>query len=188
VLEVLAACLRHSNDLALHLDRDGHVLPITVFPRQHLFHTPLPLDQLYATRFDSVRLLHRPNPGDDLAAAWRRVRFDELLAQQLSMRFAYRRRRARRSPVLKVNGPLLQGFLQSLPFKLTRAQARAMQQVLQDLANVPAGLDVVAYCDCPNDVSAARLAARLRKRGLPVRVLAGGFGAWVAEGLPVQAV
>jgi len=57
VLEVLAACLRHSNDLALHLDRDGHVLPITVFPRQHLFHTPLPLDQLYATRFDSVRLL-----------------------------------------------------------------------------------------------------------------------------------
>lgn len=62
------------------------------------------------------------------------------------------------------------------------------QQVLQDLANAPAGLDVVAYCDCPNDVSAARLAARLRKRGLPVRVLAGGFGAWVAEGLPVQAV
>jgi len=76
VLEVLAACLRHSNDLALHLDRDGHVLPITVFPRQHLFHTPLPLDQLYATRFDSVRLLQveramlQPpaDPPDELSA------------------------------------------------------------------------------------------------------------------------
>lgn len=61
------------------------------------------------------------------------------------------------------------------------------RQVLQDLAKVPAGVDVVAYCDCPNDISAARLAARLRKRGLPVRVLAGGFGAWMAAGLPVQA-
>jgi len=76
VLEVLAACLRHSNDLALHLDRDGQVLPITLFPRQHLFHTPLPLDQLYATRFDSVRLLQverallQPpaDPPDELSA------------------------------------------------------------------------------------------------------------------------
>src|SRR5688500_9579076 len=59
----------------------------------------------------SVRLLHRPLPTDDLSAAWRRVKFDELLAQQLSMRFAYRARRARRAPVLTVNGPLLQRFL-----------------------------------------------------------------------------
>src|SRR5687767_3212992 len=62
----------------------------------------------------SVELLHRPPPGTDLDAlagrshpAWRRMKFDELLAQQLSMRFAYRRRRARLAPVLKINGPLL---------------------------------------------------------------------------------
>src|SRR5687767_2671036 len=88
----------------------------------------------------SVKLLHRPPPGTDLAGlanrthpAWRRVKFDELLAQQLSMRFAYRARRARRAPVLKVNGPLLESFLHSLPFKLTKAQARAMNEVLRDL-------------------------------------------------------
>lgn len=57
VLEVLAACLRHPQDLALHLDRGGHVLPLTVFPRDRLFHCPLSLEALYATRFDSVRLL-----------------------------------------------------------------------------------------------------------------------------------
>jgi ATP-dependent DNA helicase RecG len=33
----------------------------------------------------AVRLLHRPVPGVDNAAAWRRMKFDELLAQQLSM-------------------------------------------------------------------------------------------------------
>jgi ATP-dependent DNA helicase RecG len=89
---------------------------------------------------ESVKLLHRPPPGTDLAElanrthpAWRRVKFDELLAQQLSMRFAYRARRARRAPVLKVNGPLLKAFLDQLPFKLTNAQARAMNEVLRDL-------------------------------------------------------
>ena len=57
VLEVLAACLRHAQDVALHLDRDGHVLPLTIFPRERLFHTPLSQESLYTTRFDTVQLL-----------------------------------------------------------------------------------------------------------------------------------
>ena len=108
---------------------------------------------------ESVGALHRPQPGADLTAAWRRVRFDELLAQQLSMRFAYRRRRSRQAPVLKVNGPLLKSFLAELPFKLTRAQTRAMHQVLDDLAephpmqrllqgDVGSGKTVVAAIAC----------------------------------------
>jgi ATP-dependent DNA helicase RecG len=118
----------------------------------------------------SVRLLHRPLPGDDLSAAWRRVKFDELLAQQLSMRFAYRARRARRAPVLKVNGPLLQSFLQSLPFKLTKAQARAMDEVLRDLGerhpmqrllqgDVGSGKTIVAAIACLAAVDSGAQAA-----------------------------
>jgi ATP-dependent DNA helicase RecG len=82
---------------------------------------------------ESVRRLHRPPPGADLAAAWRRVKFDELLAQQLSMRFAYRRRRSRKAPVLKIDGPLLKRFLRALPFRLTAAQMRALNEVVRDL-------------------------------------------------------
>jgi len=82
---------------------------------------------------ESVQLLHRPVPGVDNGAAWRRMKFDELLAQQLSMRFAYRARRARRAPPLPGNGPLLRQFLGKLPFKLTRAQARVLNEVLADL-------------------------------------------------------
>jgi ATP-dependent DNA helicase RecG len=81
----------------------------------------------------SVQLLHRPAPGADTAAAWRRMKFDELLAQQLSMRFAYRARRSKAAPVLAGNGALLRRFLKNLPFRLTRAQARAMNEVLADL-------------------------------------------------------
>ena len=126
---------------------------------------------------ESVRLLHRPPPGIELAAladrtheAWRRMKFDELLAQQLSMRFDYRRRRARQAPVLKVNGPLLRTFLQRLPFKLTRAQSHAMNELLQDLGephpmqrllqgDVGSGKTVVAAVACLAAVDSGAQAA-----------------------------
>ena len=89
----------------------------------------------------SVHLLHRPPPGADLAAlaarshpAWQRMKFDELLAQQLSMRMAYLRRKEFRAPVFESNGALLKKFLGRLPFRLTRAQRRAMAEILRDLA------------------------------------------------------
>ena len=119
---------------------------------------------------ESVRLLHRPQPASDLEPAWRRVKFDELLAQQLSMRFAYRRRRSRQAPVLKVNGALLHGFLASLPFKLTKAQTRAMNEVLQDLqephpmqrllqGDVGSGKTIVAAIACLAAVDSGAQAA-----------------------------
>ena len=55
----------------------------------------------------SVLQLHRPLPAVDPTAlearthpAWRRMKFDELLAQQLSMRMHYRARRAQAAPPL----------------------------------------------------------------------------------------
>jgi len=126
---------------------------------------------------ESVKLLHRPPPGIDLAElanrshpAWRRVKFDELLAQQLSMRFAYRRRRTRPAPVLKVNGPLLRTFLGGLPFRLTKAQTRAMNEVLRDLrephpmqrllqGDVGSGKTIVAAIACLAAVDSGAQAA-----------------------------
>lgn len=43
--------------------------------------------------------------------------------------------------------------------------------------------EVIVYCDCPNEASAAILAKQLRSRGFGrVRPLAGGFHAWMTEG------
>lgn len=48
---------------------------------------------------------------------------------------------------------------------------------------------IVVYCGCPNEVSAAWLAARLREhRYRDVRPLLGGLDAWRAAGYEVQAV
>jgi membrane protein DedA with SNARE-associated domain/rhodanese-related sulfurtransferase len=50
-------------------------------------------------------------------------------------------------------------------------------------AEIPVHDEVVVYCDCPNEVSAAVLARDLKRRGFQrVRPLAGGFEAWRAWG------
>jgi ATP-dependent DNA helicase RecG len=88
----------------------------------------------------SVHALHRPAPDASFGALearatpeWRRMKFDELLGQQLSMRAHYRERRAHRAPMLRP-GALTQRLLASLPFALTRAQARAWRDIERDLA------------------------------------------------------
>lgn len=46
--------------------------------------------------------------------------------------------------------------------------------------------EVVVYCDCPNEASAALVARQLKAHGFRrVRPLAGGFEAWHADGRPV---
>ena len=88
----------------------------------------------------AVRLLHHPPPEvsqrllqERTHPAWRRMKFDELLAQQLSMRVHYQRRRAAGAPVLRVKGALVNALLRRLPFRLTAAQNRVLAQVRDDL-------------------------------------------------------
>ena len=93
----------------------------------------------------AVRLLHNPPPDVDAYAllerthpAWTRVKFDELLAQQLSMKRAQAARRQQGAPALPVVGPLSDALLKALPFTLTEAQQRVLQEIRTDLlANYP---------------------------------------------------
>jgi len=50
-------------------------------------------------------------------------------------------------------------------------------------------LEVVVYCDCPNEASAAIAAKHLKQAGFKkIRPLRGGFDAWVEAGHPLQRV
>ncbi|MCW5622883.1 MAG: ATP-dependent DNA helicase RecG, partial [Burkholderiales bacterium] len=106
---------------------------------------PLPADLLQAVRLSdfagSVRLLHQPPPEISAAAleqrthpAWRRIKFDELLAQQLSMRLHHRRRQSTRASALAPPAGLSRKLLADLPFRLTGAQQRCLEQIRHDLA------------------------------------------------------
>lgn len=47
--------------------------------------------------------------------------------------------------------------------------------------------EVIVYCDCPNEASAARMASQLKQLGFArVRPLAGGLEAWRLHGLPME--
>ena len=90
---------------------------------------------------DAVQLLHAPPPDysaqqllDPFLPAWQRLKFDELLAQQLSMRLAYRPRRQGKAPVMRGDGGLRERFRTVLPFSLTGAQQRVLDEICHDLA------------------------------------------------------
>jgi ATP-dependent DNA helicase RecG len=92
---------------------------------------------------DAVRFLHTPPPRLAGAAqkaldarthpAWARLKFDELLAQQLSLKAHRKARAARRAPVLTGTGALTKTLLDRVPFKLTRAQERVWREISHDL-------------------------------------------------------
>ncbi len=90
---------------------------------------------------DSVITLHHPPPAASLDAleqrthpAWRRVKFDELLAQQLSMRIHYDRRKSIGAPPLQARVALTRALLDALPFALTGSQRKAAAEISADLA------------------------------------------------------
>lgn len=123
----------------------------------------------WGTLMDAVRLLHAPPPDVNPHAlternhiAWGRLKFEELLAQQISIHQARMARRLEVAPALVVslggselgavpaqtpspppplpplrergeNQNVLAQFIAQLPFKLTGAQQRAWQLIAQDM-------------------------------------------------------
>jgi ATP-dependent DNA helicase RecG len=90
---------------------------------------------------EAIRTLHHPPPDVDahmLAErehpAWRRIKFEELLVQQLSLRRAYNARRAHEAVCLPLARTLTHTLHERLPFALTSAQQRVMNEIAADLA------------------------------------------------------
>ncbi len=90
---------------------------------------------------ESLKLLHDPPPDVALEAlesrihpAWQRVKFDELLAQQLSMRIHRRSRDAARAEPLGAGGALAARLEAELPFRLTGAQQRVLGEIRADVS------------------------------------------------------
>ena len=90
---------------------------------------------------DALVYLHRP-PIDASAQAlsershpaFLRLAFEEMLAHQLALRRLRRQRRGLRAPRLNGDGALRQRLLAQLPFALTAAQRRVVDEIAADLA------------------------------------------------------
>ncbi|MGA7180912.1 MAG: ATP-dependent DNA helicase RecG [Thiobacillaceae bacterium] len=153
---------------------------------------------------DAVRTLHHPAPGlsDSLLdngslPAFRRLVFDELLAQQLSLRLSRKHQEKLVAPELKPGFNLVERLLSLLPFNLTAAQEQAWKGIQHDLArahpmrrllqgDVGSGKTVVAALACLQTVENGWQAALMA----PTEILAEQhylkFSEWLSPlGIPV---
>jgi ATP-dependent DNA helicase RecG len=99
---------------------------------------PAPLRDRYGLMglADAVTNIHFPLDRDCLAAARRRLVFDEFFYLQLGLlNRRQTQRKAQASAIILPSGELIEHFYEILPFALTNAQQRVINDILNDLAS-----------------------------------------------------
>jgi ATP-dependent DNA helicase RecG len=128
VAGVSQAQLRSAVKAAFALEPWPDALPAAIRDAMRLMPPRQALERLHFPPADAV--LEDLQSRED--AAWVRIIFDELLAQQLSLTQARRTREQLRAPALG-SAQTVQRLLAALPFQLTDAQQRAWQGIQADL-------------------------------------------------------
>ena len=145
------------------------LLPADVVKRLHL-----------PTLREALEFVHHPPVGTslaDLAAgrhpAQRRLAFEELLAHQLSLQQLKQRMQSEPAEALRDADGMERKFIASLPFALTGAQQRVLQDVDRDLGReVPMVRLVQGDVGCGKTVIAAAAAARAVGSGRQAALMA----------------
>lgn len=128
------ANIRKAIALAIKQNELAETLPAGVYKQLGLLNINLPAFS------SSIHALHSPAPDANLSALenktapeWRRLAFDELLAQQLSMRKHYALRASIDAPSMAHSKSLISQLLKSLPFALTQSQQKVALEIGSDL-------------------------------------------------------
>ena len=130
---------------------------------------------------DALKSLHHPSPGADYEAyserrtpEWRRLKFDELLAQQLTLRYAREVKSELQAPrLLGTHSNLREKLTASLPFSLTGAQKRVLVEIYTDLAqNAPMNRLVQGDVGCGKTIVAALSALQAVDSGYQAALMA----------------
>ncbi|MBB6449336.1 ATP-dependent DNA helicase RecG [Geomicrobium halophilum] len=155
------------------------VIQQEVFPQEML---PLSFRQQYKlpTIVEALTTLHQPQTANALKHARRRIVYEEFLRFQLRMQ-AYKQtlRKNERTEPTKFNEQETLRFVDGLPFSLTNAQHRSLEEIYEDLragykmnrllqGDVGSGKTVVAACTMFAVVSAGKQAALM----VPTEILA----------------
>ena len=130
---------------------------------------------------EALKSLHHPSPGADYEAyserrtpEWRRLKFDELLAQQLTLRYAREVKSELQAPrLLGTHGNLREKLTASLPFSLTGAQKRVLVEIYTDLAqSAPMNRLVQGDVGCGKTIVAALSALQAVDSGYQAALMA----------------
>ncbi len=151
----------------------------------------------FARLGESLRAVHRPPPGSDpenpesdIARGRQRLAFDELIARHLSLRLLRQRLDADASAPMETDGHLRARFIEQLPFALTGAQARVIDEISADLekthpmqrlvqGDVGSGKTVVAAMGALQAIEAGYQVAFMAPTELLAEQHLGNFLAWL---------
>jgi len=84
---------------------------------------------------DAILQIHYPDSWEQLEAARHRLAFDEIFLLQLGLLHQKRNWKSRTGRIFDTPAEWIEGIMQNLPFSLTGAQQRAMEDVRLDLAS-----------------------------------------------------
>ncbi|MDH3273604.1 MAG: DEAD/DEAH box helicase, partial [Gammaproteobacteria bacterium] len=161
--------LRNLTNQALRIMRDAP--PSELLPKSVRERLDLPV------LVDAIVYLHRPPPDADVERmiegthpCQQRLAFEELLAHYLSLRNLRALAQTERANALAEGGSQVDKFIADLPFALTAAQQRVVDEILHDLAephpmmrliqgDVGSGKTVVAAIACLKAISCGVQAA-----------------------------
>jgi membrane protein DedA with SNARE-associated domain/rhodanese-related sulfurtransferase len=117
---------------------------------------------------------------------WERRRFYKMLRMaRISVADLYELIQAGASPVIIDVRSMTARALE--PRWIPGALHVPLQDVARQLRELPRDRDIILYCTCPSEASAARVAKILMNHGFKrVRPLFGGLDAWVAAGYAVE--
>ena len=149
----------------------------------------------YPSFADALRSIHRPGEPSDIApegAAWSRLAYDELLASQLALALLRLHMRTRAGRGSAAEGRLRGRIVKALPYALTPSQARAVTDIVADLAqpqrmlrllhgDVGSGKTVVALLAAAHVIEAGRQAAFMAPTEILARQHFATIAPWRAQ-------
>ena len=119
---------------------------------------------------------------------WERRRFYAVLDMaRINVDELYERMQGDAVPVVvDVRSPTAQGLERR---RIPGAMHVPVQEVERHVRDLPRDREIILYCTCPNEASAAQAARVLFRQGFRhVRPLRGGLDAWIAAGYAVEEV
>src|SRR5262249_53346988 len=117
---------------------------------------------------------------------WQRQRLlHELKSARITVEELRRKLEAGEKPVILDLRPKAE--LQQNPSVIQGAIHLVLEEIEQRRHEFPHDREIIVYCSCPNEVSSARLALMLQRKGFTqVRPLLGGIHAWRERNYPVD--
>jgi membrane protein DedA with SNARE-associated domain/rhodanese-related sulfurtransferase len=119
---------------------------------------------------------------------WERHQFFKMLRMaRISVDELYRLMDSGESPlIVDVRSPIARSME---PRHIPGALHLPMHGFEEHIKELPRERDIILYCSCPNEASAAQVAKLLINAGfVRVRPLSGGLDAWIAAGHPVDSI